>query len=418
MDKKQFLRLRDKYLKGECSEEEKKLMDDFYRSYQEKGEDWEELGLPDNSLVRDELYEAVRSRITEKTITEKAITEKTINAKTITERKHARIVIRESRVAPYMKVAASIALAVVVISTYLLWQGTGQPNGLAMLEKTTQHGQKSTVVLEDGTKISLNSGSRLTYPAQFDKDSREVVLEGEAFFEVTRNTEKPFIVRSGDLVTTVLGTSFNIKAFPTENIAVTVATGKVRVENTNLPQGPTSPQSPQQTNQLSPARDTSSPKNSAKTDKPTFPGASPGTPAFAKASADTSVFAKASADTSIFDKTSADLSAVVLTKAEQAVFNIATNNLTKKTVNINHHLGWKDGVIEFEQTTLAEAILTLERWYNVDLVLDDPALGRCQFSARYKDESLDNVLKSFQYILDLNFRFEDGQRILLEGKGC
>ena len=102
---------------------------------------------------------------------------------------------------------------------------------VAYVKKTSEYGQKSTIPLPDGSVVKLNAGSKLIFPKLFEGDTREVTLEGEAFFEVARNENKPFVVRSGDLVTTVLGTSFNVKAYPEDpEIAVAVATGKVKVE--------------------------------------------------------------------------------------------------------------------------------------------------------------------------------------------
>ena len=97
------------------------------------------------------------------------------------------------------------------------------------MEKATQKGQRATITLMDGTKVYLNANSKISFPEQFSADKREVKLEGEAFFEVARDVKKPFIIQSGELITTVLGTSFNIRSFANEPQAVSVATGKVKV---------------------------------------------------------------------------------------------------------------------------------------------------------------------------------------------
>ncbi|WP_297336233.1 FecR family protein [Algoriphagus sp.] len=92
-------------------------------------------------------------------------------------------------------------------------------------------GVKSSISLEDGSKVHLNSGSKITYPKSFVGGIREIRLEGEAFFEVAKNPEMPFVVRTKHLVTTALGTSFNINAYPEHEIAVSLVSGKVRVED-------------------------------------------------------------------------------------------------------------------------------------------------------------------------------------------
>jgi len=84
--------------------------------------------------------------------------------------------------------------------------------------------------LPDGTRVWLNENSELEYPSQFLKGERTVTLKGEAFFEVKRDPSKPFVISSGTIKTTVLGTSFNIKAYGNKEPEVNVRTGKVKVE--------------------------------------------------------------------------------------------------------------------------------------------------------------------------------------------
>jgi len=93
------------------------------------------------------------------------------------------------------------------------------------------NGVKKEVTLKDGTTVFLNSGSSVFVSSRFGDKTREVKLSGEAFFNVHHNARKPFIIHSGKLQTTVLGTSFDIKAYPEdEHVKVSVSTGKVKVE--------------------------------------------------------------------------------------------------------------------------------------------------------------------------------------------
>lgn len=98
------------------------------------------------------------------------------------------------------------------------------------VEHKAANGQQRKLVLPDGTRVTLNAGSAISYPEEFEEDIRKVSLTGEAFFDVTRNEKAPFVIVTGDVVTKVLGTSFNIRAYP-ENKAVQVAVvnGKVKV---------------------------------------------------------------------------------------------------------------------------------------------------------------------------------------------
>jgi len=95
--------------------------------------------------------------------------------------------------------------------------------------------ENKVIQLNDGTKVWLNSSSKLEYPQAFDASSpREVSLTGEAFFEVAKAADWPFVVHTGPVKTTVLGTAFNIKAYPgMPNISVSVKQGKVAVSKDN-----------------------------------------------------------------------------------------------------------------------------------------------------------------------------------------
>lgn len=98
------------------------------------------------------------------------------------------------------------------------------------VERKTANGEQLKLTLPDGTKVMLNAGSAISYPKAFAKNLREVNLTGEAFFDVVRNEKAPFVIRTGEVTTKVLGTSFNVRAYP-ENGAVQVAVveGKVKV---------------------------------------------------------------------------------------------------------------------------------------------------------------------------------------------
>ncbi|SHJ80144.1 FecR family protein [Tangfeifania diversioriginum] len=93
------------------------------------------------------------------------------------------------------------------------------------------YGKTSEIILPDGTKAFLNAGSRLVYPEFFVDKTREVFLVGEAFFDVTHDENNPFIVQTTDVRIKVLGTSFNVSAYPSDKIIETVLTkGKVMLE--------------------------------------------------------------------------------------------------------------------------------------------------------------------------------------------
>lgn len=136
----------------------------------------------------------------------------------------------------FIGIAASIILiAAVSVVVYFLNTGLIGEEGSAIADykkeyKQTRKGEKLTIKLPDGTKVKLNSISSLSYEKGFNGETREVFLEGEAFFDVERDTSRPFIIHTGDFETTVLGTKFNVRSYQDENnIEVAVVEGKVKV---------------------------------------------------------------------------------------------------------------------------------------------------------------------------------------------
>lgn len=126
------------------------------------------------------------------------------------------------------RVAAAVILILGFTFIFYQYKNTSSDNlNLQAMVRTDHSGQKM-IELPDGSKVWLNRNSELLYPETFKGDSRTIYLKGEAFFDVIPNKGKPFIVHSGISKTTVLGTSFNLRAYSLEDdIRLTVVTGKV-----------------------------------------------------------------------------------------------------------------------------------------------------------------------------------------------
>jgi len=101
-----------------------------------------------------------------------------------------------------------------------------------LIERYVPIGAKKTIRLADGSIIKLNSGSKLIFPKHFGNDNRTVVLNGEAFFDVAEDLNRPFIIKTGTVSTQVLGTSFNIRCYDKEkNIIVALVSGIVKIND-------------------------------------------------------------------------------------------------------------------------------------------------------------------------------------------
>jgi len=130
---------------------------------------------------------------------------------------------------PLMRIAATVLVAALLsvggYEIFTRWDESSQT-----IELTASNQLVKTITLPDGTLVSLNSDTHFSYPKKFGNHTREVTIQGEAFFEVKPNKNKPFIIHVGNAQIKVLGTSFNVNAYPHSNLMeVIVKTGKVQV---------------------------------------------------------------------------------------------------------------------------------------------------------------------------------------------
>lgn len=131
------------------------------------------------------------------------------------------------------RMAAALAFVIVsgLFAFYFLETGSATAGQIAVAQPDEVSQEHMFIKLPDGSTVLLNSGSTLDYPPSFS-DSREVTLTGEGYFDIVHDPSKPFIVHTGSLKTTVLGTAFNIRAYAEDDdITVTVTRGKVKVSD-------------------------------------------------------------------------------------------------------------------------------------------------------------------------------------------
>lgn len=138
-----------------------------------------------------------------------------------------------------MRIAASLFIPLLLASSWLFYKQYSQAetSELAMQEVTSPAGIRSQVILPDGSKVWLNAESTLKFSVPFQKNIRNVDLQGEAYFEVTKNQKQPFVVHSGNIEVKVLGTQFDCKAFEEDKtIEVILEEGSVAL-NSNVGSG-------------------------------------------------------------------------------------------------------------------------------------------------------------------------------------
>lgn len=122
----------------------------------------------------------------------------------------------------------------IVVGTEKVEQASTEPQ---LNQLIVPYGKTTSVILCDGTKVWMNSGSKLIYPSTFEQNKREVFLVGEAFLDVVPNEKKPFVVRTNHLVVNVLGTCLNVTAYEDDDMqSVLLVSGKVDVRNGDMKQ--------------------------------------------------------------------------------------------------------------------------------------------------------------------------------------
>ncbi|MCF0070706.1 FecR domain-containing protein [Dyadobacter sp. CY261] len=212
-----------KYLAGECSPEEKLAMEWWLEEY-------------DNLLLFRQIEAAWKQE-------KEAENDAAFNMESGLSRLHAKIAEQEDAAEEetperprYIKIGSWLAAASILLATGLGYflvnkqHEGGNETHVAMETRTSGAKEVVSIELSDGTQVWLNKNSKIEFPKVFSGDERQVFLQGEAFFEVVPNPDKPFIVRSDKLSTRVLGTSFDVKAYNgDETASVSVATGKVEV---------------------------------------------------------------------------------------------------------------------------------------------------------------------------------------------
>lgn len=208
MTKQEFQELLDRYTTGRVSVSERKLVEDFYARYQKTEAGWIAFSNEKKTTLKHDIFLNI------------------LKKKNHTDKSRKYPVIKT-----LWRVAASVAI-LTGIGFFMLHQHP-TPKNIQYITKTTGKGQKATLKLSDGSVVRLNAESSVSYPEVFSESRREISLQGEAFFEVMKDKNRPFIVSSYDIQTTVLGTSFDLNAYDSADISVALVAGKVKVEDSH-----------------------------------------------------------------------------------------------------------------------------------------------------------------------------------------
>lgn len=243
------------------------------------------------------------------------------------------------KILTYTAVAGIAAMMLIAVGLFSIFQKEPPAQ-----QFTTTSSISDTYVLPDGSSVVLNRNSAVKYPEYFTGGIREISIFGEAFFEVSPNPDKPFLIHASGLDIKVVGTSFNVEAPRGSNfVKVTVNTGKVLV----YPSGTLSENS--------------------------------------------------------------ETTGLFLTAGEIATFSKQSGRILKGVNDDLNVLSWKTGVLTFRESRLAEVLKALETKYQTRFVVDNPDVLNQRLTARFENDSLDNVLETLSLIFNLRFENKDGQ---------
>jgi len=217
MKKSEYLELSERYLAGTLSPTEELRFLQASQILESKFTKWDDKLMDNHQLVKERLFERI--------------------VNDIQEAEASVIPIRRTAFAWRLFLAASVLLGSFFTAYTYRSQLMNHFFPVRMMLIQAQNGKLLKKELPDGTVVWLNSASSLTYPEKFNDSIRSVTLSGEAYFDVVRNVEKPFIIHSGKLDTRVLGTRFVIKAYPNDvQSQVAVVSGKVAVKQNDNPE--------------------------------------------------------------------------------------------------------------------------------------------------------------------------------------
>lgn len=325
-------------------------------------DDWSTFNSKNNNYTGiNESFEVLKNKITSNRNTTLTISEK------------RRILRNQNRINPkirnlILRIAAGILIPLTVgIVAYQAGKNS-QPesSNVVFNEIAVPMGSKTQIELSDGTKIWLNSGSKLKYPQKFTGKSREVELEGEGYFDVVKNPKTPFIVKASDLNIKVLGTSFNVKAYPEEgSVETTLVKGTIQISKVSK-SGKT-----ENTISLKPKERATYIKEKGK---------------------------------------------LILSEVEKKVETVPIqveeapkrkeHILFMKDVDTEQFTAWKDNKLVFKNEDLESLCIKLERWYNVKINLKSKDLRKFHYTGTIENETINDVIKIIQLTMPIDYEID------------
>ncbi len=368
MSQEQFWVLFSKKLSGEASAEELRMLEELILSHPEwqyaiqNLEDlWKQKPDKDYSIEED-AYMLHLHRMNEMNIGFEQSDEPALAETTY---------IRRNKKWYWAAAACIIAAGFYVFSGFFKSTASQEEPASQANEISTRPGSKSKIQLPDGSVVWLNAGSKLTYNKDFGRETREVMLTGEGFFDVMKNKEKPFIITTSTINIKVLGTAFNVKAYPEDKQTETsLIRGSIEVTIKNRPNDKII---------LSPSEKLVVENNKARIE------------------------------------TKGIQAAVNTYDGELPVINplMSINKLKYSPVDSTvAETAWVNNRLVFRDETFSELAVRMQRWYDVNIEIKDAELANERMNGAFEIETIVQALDALKE--SMNFKYEKtGNKIII-----
>lgn len=288
---------------------------------------------------------------------------------TIKQEKESIILDNKERITKILRIAATFILLVGISAIFYFINKSSGVSGYAQNILEVPYGSRSNLTLPDGTKLWVNSGSKLTYNNGYGKNNRDIYLIGEAYFDVAKNRKLPFVVHAQNLKIKALGTSFNVKAYPDENkVETTLVHGLIEIEK----QGIKNPY------YLKPSQKLvfSDPLNEK--------------------------------SNSVSNQGNSEESNKLTYQENNA------NVVLSKEIDTEKETSWKEGKLVFDREPLSSLTIKLERRYDVHFIFEKESLKNYKYTGTFKDLLLDQILEAMHYSSPIDFTIKEKEVFLKE----
>lgn len=255
-----------------------------------------------------------------------------------------------------------IVISVAVVYFFIYKSNSHIQESQAISSVVTKNGNRTKIVLPDGTQVWLNAGSKLDYNnALFNKDIREVILNGEAYFDVTKNKEKPFIIHTRKMDIKVLGTAFNVRSYNDEKFAeAALIRGSIEVSLKDRKNQQPIILSPNEKISISTEEIQNDEKKNLTRKAETTP-----------------------------------IPQILVKKLEP-----------NPKINIISEIAWTQSKLYLEDESLENIALILERWFGKKIVITNDDLKDLHYYGNFENETLEQVLLYLKLSKPFNFRMD------------